>query len=167
VAGCPVSSFSGVIQKGYDGSLGLASGIPPWRRTFGDEPAKALATPSKEFVPHVDERRQSQRAKDAAERSGKLDLGKEQDAPTPVPSDRRPIAEYEPPTFAALFVRHRGEEASRLFIVKRKQGQLLATVEPGDDPRRPAAEPSTSGIKQDRARQERRSVDPRGHVFHP
>ncbi|MGH9461031.1 MAG: hypothetical protein ACRD1X_07420, partial [Vicinamibacteria bacterium] len=143
------------------------SGIPPWRRTFGDESAKALATPSKEFVPHVDERRQSQRAKDAAERSSKPNLSKQQDAPAPVPSDRRPIAEYEPPTFAALFVRHRGEEAFRLFIVKRKQGQFFAAVERGDDPRRPATEPSTSGIKQDRARQVRGSVHSRSHVLRP
>ena len=84
----------------------LALGIPPWRRTLGDESAHALAILSQDPVKHVDERRQSQCAKDAAERSGELDLGEEHDAPTLVARDWRPIAAYKPPTFAAPILRH-------------------------------------------------------------
>jgi hypothetical protein len=58
--------------------------IPPWCRTVWDEPAKALPIPSHDLVKHVDEPRESERAKSAAERSGELDLGKHHDAPTPV-----------------------------------------------------------------------------------
>jgi hypothetical protein len=71
-----------------------ALGIPPWRRTVGDEPAKALAIPSQDLVKRVDERRQAERAKDASERSGELDLGKEQEASTSVARDWRSIGEY-------------------------------------------------------------------------
>ncbi len=59
-----------------------ALGIPPWCRTLGDEPAKALAILSQDPVKHVDERRQSERAQDPAQWSGELDLGEEHDAPT-------------------------------------------------------------------------------------
>jgi hypothetical protein len=132
-----------------------ALGIPPWRRTLGDEPAKTLAILSHEPVKHVDERRQSERAKDASERSGELDLGKEHEAPTSVARDWGTIAEYEPPAFAAPFLRHRSEQAPGLLIGERKQCQFFASVERGDDPRRPTAEPSAAGIEQDRARQVR------------
>ncbi len=71
-----------------------ALGIPPWRRTVGDEPAKALAIPSQDLVKRVDERRQSERAKDASERSGELDLGKEQEASTAVARDWSTVGEY-------------------------------------------------------------------------
>jgi hypothetical protein len=132
-----------------------ALGIPPWRRTLGDEPAKALAILGHQPVECVDDWRQSKRPQDAAERSGELDLSKEQDAPTPVARDWGAIAEYQPPTFAALFVWHRGEQAARLLIRERKQCEFLASVERGDDTRRPTAEPSAAGIEQNRARQVR------------
>ena len=47
-----------------------ALGIPPWCRTLGDEAAKAIAILRQDPVKDVDERGQSKRAKDAAERSG-------------------------------------------------------------------------------------------------
>ena len=102
---------------------------------------------SHEPVKHVDERRQSERVKNAAERSGELDLGKEHDAATPVARDWRAIAEYEPPTFAAPFLGHGGEQAPGFLIGERKQCQFFASVERGDDPRRPTAEPSAAGIE--------------------
>jgi hypothetical protein len=140
-----------------------ASGIPPWRRTLRDKPAKALAILGHQPVECVDDWRQSKRPQDAAERSGELDLGNEHDAPTPVARDWRAIAEYEPPTFAAPFVWHRGEEATRLLIRERKQCEFLASVERSDDPRRPTAEPSAAGIEQHRARQVRGGpAQPRG-----
>lgn len=144
-----------------------ALGIPPWRKTLGHEPAKALAILSHQPVKQVDERRQSERAKGAAERSGELDLGKEHDAPTPVARDWRAIAEYEPPTFAAPILRHRGEQAPGLLIGERKQCQFLASVERGDDPRRPTAEPSAAGIEQNRAWQVRGGRYARAHVSPP
>jgi hypothetical protein len=144
-----------------------ALGIPPWRRTLGDEPAKTLAILSHEPVKHVDERRQSERAKDASEGSGELDLGKEHEAPTSVARDWGTIAEYEPPAFAAPFLRHRSEQAPGLLIGERKQCQFFASVERGDDPRRPTAEPSAAGIEQDRARQVRGGRYARAHVLRP
>jgi hypothetical protein len=144
-----------------------ALGIPPWRRTLGDEPAKTLAILSHEPVKHVDERRQSERAKDASEGSGELDLGKEHEGPTSVARDWGTIAEYEPPAFAAPFLRHRSEQAPGLLIGERKQCQFFASVERGDDPRRPTAEPSAAGIEQDRARQVRGGRYARAHVLRP
>ena len=96
--------------------------------------------------------RQSKHPQDAAERSGELDLSKEHDASARVARDWRAIAEYEPPTFAAPFLWHRGEQAPRLLIREPKQCEFLALVERGDDPRRPAAEPSAAGIEQNWAR---------------
>ncbi len=125
-----------------------ALGIPLWCRTLGDEPAEALAILSQDSVKHVDERRQSERAQDAAEWSGKLELGEQHDAPTPVARDWRPIAEDEPPTFSAPFLRHRGEQVPGLLIGERKQCQLFTSIKRGDEPRRPTAEPSAAGIEQ-------------------
>ena len=127
-------------------------GIAPWRRTLGDEPTEARAIAGHERVEVVDEWRQSERAKDAAEWPGELDLGEERYARTTVARDGCAIAEYEPPTFAAPFLWHRGEQAPRLLIRERKQCEFLASVERGDDPRRPAAEPSATGVEQNRAR---------------
>ncbi len=107
------------MLEGAEGPSAL--GIPPWRRTLGDAPAKALTILRQDPVKHVDEGGQSERAKDAAEWSGELDLGEEHDAPTLVARDWPPIAEYEPPTFVALFLRHRGEQVLGLLIGQRKQ----------------------------------------------
>jgi len=120
---------------------------------------------SHEPVKHVDERRQSERVKNAAERSGELDLGKEHDAATPVARDWRAIAEYEPPTFAAPFLGHGGEQAPGFLIGERKQCQFFTSVERGDDPRRPTAEPSAAGIEQYRARQVKGGCYIRAHVL--
>jgi hypothetical protein len=102
-------------------------------------------------VESVDDWRQSKHPQHAAERSGELDLSKEQHAPTPVARDWRTIAEHEPPTFTAPFLWHRCKEAARLLIPERKQCQFRASVEPGDDPRRPTTKPSATGIEQNRA----------------
>ena len=135
-------------KVGLDGAKGLSGlGIPPWCRTVGDEPAKALAILSQEPVKHVDERGQSERPKGTAEWPGQLDLDEEHDAPALIAGDWRPIAEYEPPTFAAPFLRHRGEQVPGLLIGQRKQCQPFAPVKRGDDPRRPTAKPSAAGIE--------------------
>ncbi len=72
------------LLEGAEGPSAL--GIPPWRRTLGDEPARALTILSQDPVKHVDERGQSERAQDAAEWSGKLELGEQHDAPPPSPA---------------------------------------------------------------------------------
>lgn len=71
---------------------------------------------SHEPVKQLHERRQSERAKNKAEQSGELDLGKEHDATTHVARDWRAIAEYEPPTFAAPFLGHGGEQPAGFLI---------------------------------------------------
>jgi hypothetical protein len=129
-------------------------GVTPRRRALRDQPAKALAILGHQFVECVDDWRQSKRRQDTAERSGELDLSKEQHAPTPIARDRRAITEYKPPAFTAPFLWHRGEQAARLVIRERKQCEFLAPVKRGDDPRRPTAEPSAAGIEQNRAREE-------------
>ncbi len=53
-----------------------------------------LAIPRQRLVEQVDERGQSERAKDAAERSGEPELGEEHDAATAVAGERRAVAEY-------------------------------------------------------------------------
>ncbi len=148
------------VQKVLDGS-----GIPPWRRTLRDEPAKPLSIPSQDPVKHIHERRQSERTKEVAQWSGELDLGEEHDAPTLVARDCRPIAEYEPPTFAAPFLRHRGEQVPGLLIGERKQCQFFTSVKRGDDPRRPTAEPSAAGVEQNQAPGIRRARYARAHVL--
>ncbi len=134
-----------MVLEGAEGPSAL--GIPPWCRTLGDEPANVLARLSQDPVKHVYDRGQSERAKDAAEWSGELDLGEEHDAPTLVARNWRPVAEYEPPTFVALFLRHRGEQVLGLLIGQRKQCQFFASVKRSDDPRRPTAKPSTAGVE--------------------
>ena len=56
------------LSKRYHTASAL--GIPPWCRTLGDEAAKALAILRQDPVKDVEERGQSKRPKDAAERSG-------------------------------------------------------------------------------------------------
>jgi hypothetical protein len=140
-------------------------GIAPWRRTLGDEPTEALAIVSEEPVERVHQRRDSERAKHAAERSRQLDLRQERHAATTVTRDRCAIAENDPPTFAAPDLGNGCEQTPRFLIREGKQGQLLPSIERGDDPRRPAAEPSAAGIQQDRAPEARRRHDAGAQVL--
>jgi hypothetical protein len=83
-----------------------------------------------------------------------------------VSRDCRPIAEHEPPTFPACLLRDGCQQATGLLIREWKQGQFFASINPGDDPRRPAAEPSAAGIEKDRAPKPKRRRYIRVHVFH-
>jgi hypothetical protein len=105
-----------------------------------------------ELVQRVHERRRSDGFQYQAERPGQPDLGEERHAPSAVAGNRCAVAEDEPPTLAALFLGHGREETTGLLIGEREQSQLFASVEPGDDPRRPAAKPSATGIEQNRTR---------------
>jgi hypothetical protein len=142
-------------------------GVSSWRRTFRNEPTKALAVPGHQSVECVDDRRQSKCPQNAAERSGEPDLSEEHDTPTSVPGDWRASAGDEPPTLAALLLWHRGEQGPRRLVGKRKQCEFLASVKRGDDPRRPTAEPSAARIEQNRTREEIASYYAGVHVLGP
>jgi hypothetical protein len=73
------------------------------------------------------------------------------------PHDRR-AARYqasirldEVPALEPLLLGHGRHERGDGLGVERKESELSAPVEPGDDPRRPAAEPSVAVVEHDRA----------------
>lgn len=120
--------------------------------------------PRHEPVEPVEEPRQPERAEDTPERSGKPDLGQEHQAPAVIARDRGTIAEHEPPALAALVLGYPSEQSGGFLVGERQQRQLVPSVERGDDPRRPSAELSAAGIKEDRARQVTRARYARAHV---
>jgi hypothetical protein len=101
-----------------------------------------------QVVERVDERRQPKPAKQVSEGPRQLQLGEEHDPSALVTGNRRSVAEDEPPALAASFLGDGGEQLFGLVVSERKQGQLLAAVERGDDPRRPAAELSAARVEQ-------------------
>jgi hypothetical protein len=105
-----------------------------------------------ESVERVHERSRPQGTEDPGQGTSQADFGKERHAPAAVAGNQCAVPEDDPPTLAPLFVRHGGKQTAGRRIGEREQGQLLAPVEPDDDPRRPAAERSSVGIEQDRAR---------------
>jgi hypothetical protein len=86
-----------------------------------------------------------------ADRSGQAQLGEERRAPAAVTGNRRAVAEDEPPALAPRLPGDGGEQTVGLRIVEREQGELFVTIEPGDEPRRPAAEPSAARVEHDGA----------------
>jgi hypothetical protein len=127
-------------------------------RAVGYEPTETLAMLGDEDVQDVDEPGQMEGFQRAADRSREPKRRKEHDAAPLVARDRCPIAEDHPPAFLAAFLRHRGEETLGLLIRKRQQCHFPATVERGDDPRRPATESSAVVIQQNRTAQRRGDV---------
>jgi hypothetical protein len=99
-------------------------------------------------VQGVDEHRCVKRSQHASERTRKPDLGEERHTSSGVAGHQRAVAENEPPTLAAGFLGYRSEEAVGLRIAEWKESHLPVSVERGDDPRRPATEPSAAGIEQ-------------------
>jgi hypothetical protein len=93
-----------------------------------------------DLVERVDERRGVQRSEDASQRAGQPDLGEERNASAGVAGDRRSVAQDEPPAFAPRFLGHSFEQVPGLVIGEGQQPQLLVSVEPRDDMRRPPAE---------------------------
>lgn len=133
----------------------LASGIAPWRRPLGDEPAEPPAVAGHELVERVDERGGADGSQPAAERVGQADLREERHAPAVVAGKGSAVAEDEPPTLATGILGHGRQQTAGLLVLERKQGQLMPAVERGDDPRRPAAELSAAGVEQNGARKAR------------
>lgn len=111
--------------------------------------------PRDEPVAGVDRRRQPQRTKRDAQRTGQPQLDEQRHSSAPVARQRLPGGEDEPPAFVALLFRDRGEYGRRLRVAERKQRKALSPVERGDDPRRPATEASTAGEEHHRTRQHR------------
>jgi hypothetical protein len=108
-----------------------------------------------DLVERVDERRGVQRPEHACHRSREPDLGEERDAASGVAGNQRPVAEDEPPAFVPRFFDHGRKQSAGLIIRERQQSELFASVEPGDDTRRPSAELSRAGIEQHRTRKGR------------
>lgn len=81
----------------------------------------------------------------APERPGEPNLREQRHASSRVAGDRSAVAEHKPPTFAPRFFGHGGKKALGFRIAERKERQLLAPVERGDDTRRPPAEASAAG----------------------
>ena len=104
-----------------------------------------------ELVTRVDQRRQSEGVQGPAERVGDWEFAKEHDAATAVAGDWGAVPEDEPPAFAVLLLRHRGEQLLGVRVGEPNQCQRLAPVERGDDPRRPTAESSAARVQQYRA----------------
>ena len=112
-----------------------------------------LARFGQQLIYRIHERRQPERAQDAAERSGELDSRKEHDTSSPIARDGSAVAEYEPPTFSAFVLWDPSEQSVGLLIGEWKQCQFLASVKRSDDTRRPTAEPSAARVKQNRPRE--------------
>ena len=108
-----------------------------------------------DLVERVDGRRGVGRSEHATQRPCEPDLGDERDAASGVAGNRRPVPEDEPPAFVPRFFAHGRKQSAGLIIGERQQRQLLASVEPGDDTRRPPAELSGTRIEQNRTRKRR------------
>jgi hypothetical protein len=117
--------------------------------TVGDEASETCPIAGDELVETIDDDRSVKRSQQASEGSSEPDLGEERHTSSRVAGHRNAVAEHKPPTLTARFLGHGGKEAVGFGIVERKEGQLLASVERGDDTRRPAAEPSAARVEQD------------------
>lgn len=142
-----------MIPNMYYRTQQARSGIASGRGTVRNEPTEAIAISGRERVECVEERREPERAQEEAERSGEPDPGNERDASAPVARHRPAVPKHEPPAFAAPLPGDRGEQLPRFLVREREKGQFLASIERGDDPRRPTAEPSAAGIEEHRPRE--------------
>lgn len=79
------------------------------------------------------------------------DLRQEYSAATALARNGHPITADDPPRFGASVLPYHGQQTAGFLVCKGKQGKLLAPVERGDDPRRPAAESTSTRIKQYRS----------------
>jgi hypothetical protein len=75
----------------------------------------------------------------------------EQRDAAPSAPDEPPVPENQVPGREAFVGAKRGKEVTRVRIVHRQECELLAAVERGDDPRRPATEASAPVVEQDRS----------------
>jgi hypothetical protein len=106
---------------------------------------------SRELVERVKQLGRAERSQCAAQPPSQAEFGQECDATSSVACERRAVAEDEPPTLSARLLGHGSEEAAGVVVVEREQSQLLVAVKVDDEPRRPAAELSATGVQKDRA----------------
>ena len=100
-----------------------------------------------ELVDRVGEAGQPQSAQDATDGTGQIELDEQEDAPASIARHRCAVSEHEPPAFAASSRFDGRQQPARLVILERQQRQLVMDVDPGDDPRRPAAQPSAAVVQ--------------------
>ena len=104
------------------------------------------------LVELVDERGGVDRSERAPQWPGHPDLGEERDAAAVVAGDQRPVREDEPPALVPRLLGYACEQPAGFVVRERQERQFFASVEPGDDTRRPPAELSGARLEQDRAR---------------
>ena len=104
-----------------------------------------------ELVECIDERRCSGPREYPTEGSRQPELREQHYAPAAVPGNRPSVTKDEPPALSALLLGHGGQQPAGFRVPERKEGELLAPVERGGDPRRPAAEPSPAVIEENGA----------------
>jgi hypothetical protein len=140
------------VASGGRGRLRVA----PRRRPVGDDATEAPAMTRCELVEPVEERRRVGRGEQTTEPTRPGELLECDHAPARVAGERRPVGEDEPPPFAARLVGHCGEQRGRLVVAEREQSEFLLAIEPGNDPRRPPAEPSPAVVEEHGPGQQRR-----------
>jgi hypothetical protein len=106
-----------------------------------------------ESVDRVDGGTQAEDAERDADPTRRPQLCEERDASAVVARDRRAVGQDEPPAVAAAVRRDRSEQALGLGVLERQEGERSMPVDAGDEPRRPAAEPSAARVQQHRARE--------------
>jgi hypothetical protein len=79
--------------------------------------------------------------------SGAIELDEQEDAPASIARHRCAISEHEPPAFAASSWFDGRQQSVRFVVLERQQRELVVDIEPGDDPRRPAAQPTAAVVE--------------------
>lgn len=137
-----------VATDGRDGTDRRGrSGKTPRSGTVGHESSEPTSMACDHAVERVDGRRQPERAKQKAERACQAKLGEQHDAAATVAGDRSAVAQDEPPALAPLLLGYPGKQLRGRVVGQREQCKLLSAVDRGDDPRRPAAEPSAAVVE--------------------
>jgi hypothetical protein len=106
-----------------------------------------------ELVDRVQQRGGTKHPECATQRASESELAQEGETAACIPLDRCPVSKHEPPALVAGLPGDRREQPAGLVVRERKQGELLAPVEPDGEPRRPATESSGAGVEQDRSRE--------------
>jgi hypothetical protein len=104
-----------------------------------------------ELVESVEEPRGAEGPQNASERSRRPHFEEERDAASGIARNGRPVSEDQPPTLVARVFGHGSKQTIGLLVGERQQRQLFASIEPGDDTRRPPTELSAAGVEKDRA----------------
>jgi hypothetical protein len=133
------------------------SGIAARSRPVGDDAPESPSVVRSDAVDGVDDRRQAKPEQCAAETAGSLELSEERDASAPVAGNGCAVSKDEPPAVVALLHRNRRQQLRGGVVLEREQREVPAPVDPGDEPRRPTAEPSAPGIEEHRP--------PKGRVY--